>query len=304
MFQLKRNRKGFTLIELLVVIAIIAILAAILFPVFARARRAAQRTSCLNNLKQIGTAINMYETDWDDRYPLVTGPGRIFDDSSCLGYLGGLPYQAGSSPGAYSSFNYRNEANPSNTSGEKRWFQNLVSPYARNRKIFMCPSVTENGKWVVGGVTATYYWNRHGGFDWANDHDPHGSGNPGGLVNVYGPSGSVRPPTIEQDPATSYWFNARADDIPVSAGGTNQSNVISGKSEAVCKRTADAPLVWDTPSGIATVANGDADLAHEDSINVCYADGHAKNFSIPRPSLSPWPTSHFSKEKGPEGWSE
>jgi prepilin-type N-terminal cleavage/methylation domain-containing protein/prepilin-type processing-associated H-X9-DG protein len=62
-------KKGFTLIELLVVIAIIAILAAILFPVFARARENARRTSCLSNLKQIGTATMMYAQDYDESYP-------------------------------------------------------------------------------------------------------------------------------------------------------------------------------------------------------------------------------------------
>jgi len=59
---------GFTLIELLVVIAIIAILAAILFPVFARAREKARQTSCLNNIKQIGTAIMMYVQDYDEKF--------------------------------------------------------------------------------------------------------------------------------------------------------------------------------------------------------------------------------------------
>jgi prepilin-type N-terminal cleavage/methylation domain-containing protein/prepilin-type processing-associated H-X9-DG protein len=61
-------RRGFTLIELLVVIAIIAILAAILFPVFAKARERARATGCVNNLKQIGLAMNLYYDDWDGTF--------------------------------------------------------------------------------------------------------------------------------------------------------------------------------------------------------------------------------------------
>jgi len=62
------HRTGFTLIELLVVIAIIAILAAILFPVFARAREKARQISCLSNLKQMGLAFFMYNQDYDEQY--------------------------------------------------------------------------------------------------------------------------------------------------------------------------------------------------------------------------------------------
>jgi prepilin-type N-terminal cleavage/methylation domain-containing protein/prepilin-type processing-associated H-X9-DG protein len=65
------DRRGFTLIELLVVIAIIAILAAILFPVFAKAREKARQTTCLSNAKQMGNAIEMYKSDWDQRYPFT-----------------------------------------------------------------------------------------------------------------------------------------------------------------------------------------------------------------------------------------
>src|SRR6186997_2874835 len=74
------KRKGFTLIELLVVIAIIAILAAILFPVFARARENARRSSCQSNLKQLGLGFAQYTQDYDERLPEfsngnpVTGP--------------------------------------------------------------------------------------------------------------------------------------------------------------------------------------------------------------------------------------
>jgi prepilin-type N-terminal cleavage/methylation domain-containing protein len=80
-----KSNRGFTLIELLVVIAIIAILAAILFPVFAKAREKARQATCASNLKQIGTATQMYVQDYDEYFPAPYpggswGTGRYWFD--------------------------------------------------------------------------------------------------------------------------------------------------------------------------------------------------------------------------------
>ncbi len=88
-----RSRKpgsGFTLIELLVVIAIIAILAAMLFPVFARARESARKIQCLSNVKNIAMAIQLYLTDYDRLFPGEHDSAliAIFMDRGCGDFYG------------------------------------------------------------------------------------------------------------------------------------------------------------------------------------------------------------------------
>jgi prepilin-type N-terminal cleavage/methylation domain-containing protein/prepilin-type processing-associated H-X9-DG protein len=94
---------GFTLIELLVVIAIIAILAAILFPVFAQAREAARKTSCLSNMKQVGLATLMYVQDYDETFPMNLYFG--FNPGPCV---------------------------------DTAW--SVIMPYQKNSQIYACPS--------------------------------------------------------------------------------------------------------------------------------------------------------------------
>lgn len=142
----RKTRHGFTLIELLVVIAIIAILAAILFPVFARAREAARKTSCLSNLKQLGLAANMYKQDYDEAYP----------DSRDTWFDGAGVWPG---PGYYGAehicrYAHRRYANDGNTLGG---IALLYNPYIKNVQIFRCPSDPETRGWAqaCGAPTTT-----------------------------------------------------------------------------------------------------------------------------------------------------
>ncbi len=123
-----QKKKGFTLIELLVVIAIIAILAAILFPVFARAREKARQASCESNLKQIGLAFAMYASDYDGFQPNCdpVDPGAQNDTSLRFNWTG--------------------------------WISNALRPYTKNQQLYQCPSGT-NTWWndPFNNGAAVYY---------------------------------------------------------------------------------------------------------------------------------------------------
>ncbi len=113
------RRKGFTLIELLVVIAIIAILAAILFPVFAKAREKARQTSCLSNLKQLALAFLQYAQDYDERTcPTYNNVGGSIDRMW-------MYYEANGT------------------------LNSRLMPYIKNRQLFVCPS-RGTDRWSYG----------------------------------------------------------------------------------------------------------------------------------------------------------
>lgn len=128
----RATRFAFTLIELLVVIAIIAILAAILFPVFARARENARRSSCQSNLKQIGLGIFQYTQDYDEKYPM---------NNSDFG-------------GDYAAVN-----DYSQPTSKQNWIRD-TQPYLKSWQIFVCPSSvpeTSPADWAPSGNSNTSY---------------------------------------------------------------------------------------------------------------------------------------------------
>jgi prepilin-type N-terminal cleavage/methylation domain-containing protein/prepilin-type processing-associated H-X9-DG protein len=107
--------KGFTLIELLVVMAIIALLAAILFPVFARAREAARKITCLSNIKQLGAALLMYADNWDEKFPNgVKWESDGTEYSYCVPLLDYVQekslFHCPSDPGGDNAFSYKTAA--------------------------------------------------------------------------------------------------------------------------------------------------------------------------------------------------
>ena len=132
---MSRRPNAFTLIELLVVIAIIAILAAILFPVFAKAREKARQTSCLSNLKQLGLAVMQYCQDYDETYP--------------------ISYQdAAGGPGTASQI-------------PLTW-PNRIQTYIKSTQLYGCPSDSRPPNVDFAGcrpILQSYAWNRYAGID-------------------------------------------------------------------------------------------------------------------------------------------
>ena len=129
------KRRAFTLIELLVVIAIIAIQAAILFPVFAQARAAARRTACQSNLKQMGAALVMYRSDYDEiicRYRFC--PDRS-GDPLCLTLT---PPTKDSGPNKV-WWAPQDSSQPWDVSPRNINRPGLLAPYVKNYGVFRCP---------------------------------------------------------------------------------------------------------------------------------------------------------------------
>jgi prepilin-type N-terminal cleavage/methylation domain-containing protein/prepilin-type processing-associated H-X9-DG protein len=146
--MIRRRRRGFTLIELLVVIAIIGILAAMVFPVFARARESARKAVCLSNVKNIALAVQMYLADNNDTFPpsehrqeainfFATAPGGAPDR-----WPGPCYEEPSDAAVTYRIQWYANNANPYLT------WPVVFDEYVKNRDVWRCPSA----KMIAGAV--------------------------------------------------------------------------------------------------------------------------------------------------------
>ncbi|UCH33001.1 MAG: prepilin-type N-terminal cleavage/methylation domain-containing protein [Armatimonadota bacterium] len=179
-----RKNRGFTLIELLVVIAIIAILAAILFPVFARAREAARKATCISNCKQIALAALMYAQDYDEVLPAANGSGDEATAHPIDAANGSLTRAA---------------ANAANLGSLDYWqLADVLTPYVKSLDLFQCPTLMRRADWFrittqvltsgpavgvrkVGNVNPGsdydgYSWEWCGSYWWGCVHYPYGAG--------------------------------------------------------------------------------------------------------------------------------
>jgi prepilin-type N-terminal cleavage/methylation domain-containing protein/prepilin-type processing-associated H-X9-DG protein len=263
-----RSRRGFTLIELLVVIAIIAILAAILFPVFARARAAARRTTGISNLKQIGLGTMMYIQDYDERFPYYN-----WGCHSCN--------ESGNDPAAQNCPNgVMSGSDPRFAAYSMAAWYNSVNPYIKNSQLFQDPS--DKSQWQPGycinfphervyqpgtnswtrSTWASYGWNESAsGRSQANysspAHDLMWSDYIGVLVDAWDKFSWANPPT----------------DLYIRRAIWNELGW-----GAACGSSDDPRATLATP--YPTPANQwdclKRGIRHETHVNVVFMDGHAK----------------------------
>ena len=245
--SLGRKGSAFTLIELLVVIAIIAILAAILFPVFARARENARRSSCTSNLKQIGLGLLQYSQDYDEKLPRAWYGPNGFSDS-----------------------------NPN--TGAYKWMD-AARPYVKSTQVYTCPSVPvglgngATGNYIPydapasgGNATPGGGRNNWGSYAmnsayWGTDVATQGPGNGGmNLSNL-------------SAPATTIW-------VTDGNGSYQISWPNPGDQGGLSDLTNGRVLAWRPPTSGDYLQEGGVVERHLETTNVLYTDGHVKSIKL------------------------
>jgi prepilin-type N-terminal cleavage/methylation domain-containing protein/prepilin-type processing-associated H-X9-DG protein len=238
------KRTAFTLIELLVVIAIIAILAAILFPVFAKAREKARQISCLSNEKQLGLAFMQYTQDYDEHYP-------------CGNYVTGGHYGQG-------------------------WAGQIYT-YVKSTRVFTCPddSSTLNPAWTSAASPVSYMYNLNVGED---DTDELSYGNPhGNSVSEAALTSTSNTVILCENFDFIYQANVTNPNEQQSPAGNGVTHAVSGFYQTGYMGGRDANDVGYESSGCTTDGSNynascysGKDPVHTGGSNFVFGDGHAK----------------------------
>ena len=246
------RKRAFTLIELLVVIAIIAILAAILFPVFARAREQARKTTCLSNLKQIGLSALMYVQDYDEQFPWLMMDGRNNNDAT------GLSRQMHPGP-------------PILNNQRALFMEAKFQPYTKNYQLFNCPTLLPDPL-VMGPDNLPM--NQHGSYGYAYG----GIGAGCGATNL-----SPRATPLELflrfvSPTLPARYNDNGTCNPLN-------HFVAGQSIAAVGRPADAVLafcnsygahVGERDEAVIPASFGGTGANATGATLAVFSDGHAK----------------------------
>jgi prepilin-type N-terminal cleavage/methylation domain-containing protein/prepilin-type processing-associated H-X9-DG protein len=243
------TRKGFTLIELLVVIAIIAILAAILFPVFAQAREKARTTSCLSNLKQIGTSSMMYTQDYDE---------------TCVSHAW-----------------HGNDAFPN----DNKYWPEMVQPYAKSWPIMRCPSDPTDPFGIWNGPTANIKWY----YNWmrwpAYSYNWNYLSGVGGWQASVGGGFGVSLAAVQSPSATVAFTDGKVVGADSSGYYTSQSvdspAAIWAPDCTTWSNGGWGTGTWGDTFQFASKKTGTGSFAprHTGGGNISFADGHAKWFT-------------------------
>jgi prepilin-type N-terminal cleavage/methylation domain-containing protein/prepilin-type processing-associated H-X9-DG protein len=287
------RRKGFTLIELLVVIAIIAILAAMLFPVFARARESARKIQCLSNVKNIAIAIQIYLSDYD-RFP----PGA--HDAAYLAYMDNHP---GGGASGYTCSPRTFYADP-----YLRW-PVILDEYVRNREVWKCPSATHpsGASWIVPFSSGVWWYalrDREG--SWGNANCDGGGPCSGGWPVGWGGQvtdsitqqrcGNIEQGAFEMSVGVSGYVlmdvkTAQINDPTylivagdLSSAGQGDIQTIGGMLYGFCGLGTDGTAgdCAQLPDAVNDIARWNSDWGyrsrvtpHLGGLNIGFADGHA-----------------------------
>lgn len=250
-----RRTNGFTLIELLVVIAIIAILAAILFPVFAKAREKARQTACLSNMKQLALATMMYTSDYDECLPIVPGRG-----SDVWVNVGDPPCDDRKVLSAWQ-------------------VPSLVQPYVRNAGIFVCPSWSTTKTCRASFPQPTCQWS----YSWARGtafhticRDP--DGGPGSIEcdhcnRLCSSAGNQT--------ALDHIFKLREARIKAPAHHIMLVEFKSNTGHRNCSGSNDEEAGESGHAYVEWTLNNPELQTHNDGNNYAFHDGHAKWMRAP-----------------------